>query len=171
MGDWRKVPSNKGLGKIVRCPFCSHEETQVKDSRPSDDGKTIRRRRECGGCGRRFTTFERFQVQQIVVLKRDGSRELFDREKLMKSILTALRKRPVEQTTVVRIVGDIEQSFAESGRQEATSQEIGDMVMERLKDLDFIGYIRYASVYKAFSTPDDFVEMLAESTRAAKEAS
>ncbi|MFZ2587503.1 MAG: ATP cone domain-containing protein, partial [Alphaproteobacteria bacterium] len=107
----------------MKCPFCSHDDTQVKDSRPSDDGKVIRRRRECDACGRRFTTFEKFQVQQVVVLKRDGRRELFDRDKLTKSLLTALRKRPVPATEIARLVNDMEQQLTENGRSEVTSRE------------------------------------------------
>ncbi len=144
----------------MRCPFCGHEDTQVKDSRPSDDGRVIRRRRECGECTRRFTTFERFQVQQLIVVKRNNQRELFDRNKLIKSILIALRKRPVEQTEVSQIVTDIEQTLAEHGKGEISSKEVGDAVLSALKDVDFIGYIRYASVYNDFSSPEDFSEFV-----------
>lgn len=144
----------------MKCPFCANEDTQVKDSRPSDDGRVIRRRRECPECGRRFTTFERFQVQQVVVVKQNGQRELFDREKLTKSILTALRKRPVQQTLVASLVSDIEQQLTENGKSEVTSKDVGDAVLTALKDIDFIGYVRYASVYHDFDTPEDFTKML-----------
>ena len=144
----------------MRCPFCGNDDTNVKDSRPSDDGKVIRRRRECPECVRRFTTFERFQVQQVVVMKRSGERELFDRDKLTKSILTALRKRPVPQTEVANIVTDIEQHLTEQGRSEVTSQEVGDAVLNALKDIDFVGYVRYASVYKDFSEVEDFSKFI-----------
>lgn len=144
----------------MKCPFCSHDDTQVKDSRPSDDGKTIRRRRECPACGRRFTTFERFQVQQVVVVKKDGRKELFDRDKLMKSLLTALRKRPVTQQQIGQMVGDIEQILTENGRSEVTSKEVGDAVLLALKGVDFIGYLRYASVYHDFSGPEDVVRIM-----------
>jgi transcriptional repressor NrdR len=140
----------------MKCPFCGHEDTQVKDSRPSDDGKIIRRRRECDACGRRFTTFERFTVQQVVVVKRDGRRELFDREKLTKSLLTALRKRPVPQTDIAQMANEIEQALTENGRSEVTSRDVGGAVLEALKKVDFVGYIRYASVYNEFANPDDF---------------
>ena len=140
----------------MKCPFCGHDDTQVKDSRPSDDGKTIRRRRECDACGRRFTTFERFTVQQVVVVKRDGRRELFDREKLTKSLLTALRKRPVPQTDIAQMANEIEQLLTENGRSEVTSREVGGAVLETLKKVDFVGYIRYASVYNEFANPGDF---------------
>lgn len=132
----------------------------MKDSRPSDDGRTIRRRRECPACGRRFTTFERFQVQQIVVVKRDGRKELFDREKLIKSILTALRKRPVTQQQIAQMSSDIEQQLTENGRNEVSSREVGDAVLLVLRDIDFIGYLRYASVYHEFSGPEDVVKIL-----------
>ncbi len=144
----------------MKCPFCGNNDTQVKDSRHSDDDKVIRRRRECGKCGRRFTTFERFQVQQIIVVKRDGTRELFDREKLVKSLSTALRKRPVEQTKIAEFVSEIEHLLTESGKNEVTSQEIGDAVLEVLKNVDFVGYIRYASVYNDFSSPSDFIKLI-----------
>jgi transcriptional repressor NrdR len=144
----------------MKCPFCGHDETQVKDSRPSDDGRVIRRRRECNECGRRFTTFERFQVQQVIVVKRNNQRELFDRDKLTKSILTALRKRPVNQNRVAQIVSDIEQQLVEQGKSEVTSYEVGAAVLEALKDVDFIGYMRYASVYNDFSSPEDFQKLI-----------
>lgn len=144
----------------MRCPFCGNDDTQVKDSRPSEDKRVIRRRRECINCHRRFTTFERFQVQQTVVMKRDGSRELFDRDKMLKSLMLALRKRPVNQSVVNRIVADVEQEFTESGRSEVTSTEIGSAVLEQLKEVDFVGYVRYASVYNEFSDPKDFQQLI-----------
>jgi len=145
----------------MKCPFCSHDDTQVKDSRPSDDGRTIRRRRECPACGRRFTTFERFQVQQVVVVKRDGRKELFDREKLMKSLLTALRKRPVTQQQIGQMASDIEQLLTENGRSEVSSREVGDAALAALRGVDFIGYLRYASVYHEFNGPEDVMKVLA----------
>ena len=144
----------------MRCPFCGNEDTQVKDSRPSDDGRVIRRRRECINCHRRFTTFERFQVQQTVVIKRDGSRELFDRDKLLKSVMVAMRKRPVSQSAVNGMVADIEQELTENGRTEVTSSDVGAIVLEKLKGLDFVGYVRYASVYDDFRTVGDFQKLL-----------
>lgn len=146
----------------MRCPFCTHDDTQVKDSRPSEDNKTIRRRRECPECERRFTTFERFQIQQIIVVKKNGQRELFEREKLMKSLLTALRKRPVSQQEVITLVANVEQKLAETGKTEITSQEVGDAILSTLKGIDFIGYIRYASVYNDFSNPEDFSKLIAD---------
>lgn len=144
----------------MRCPFCSHEETMVKDSRPSDDGRSIRRRRECPECGRRFTTFEKFTVQQVMVVKRDGTRELFEREKLTKSLLTALRKRPIGQPEVVKLANDIEQQLTDNGRSEVTSREVGQAVLDALKKVDFVGFIRYASVYDDFKSAKDFDKVL-----------
>jgi len=144
----------------MKCPFCANTDTQVKDSRPSDDNKVIRRRRECNACHRRFTTFERFQVQQTVVLKRDGSRELFDRDKLLKSMMIALRKRPVSPNAVAALVADIEQELTENGQTEIHSSEIGTAALEKLKSVDFVGYVRYASVYDGFENPNDFQKLL-----------
>ena len=146
----------------MKCPFCAHDDTQVKDSRPSDDGKTIRRRRECPNCGRRFTTFERFQVQQVMVLKRDGRKELFDRDKLIASLLTALRKRPVTQQQIGQLATEIEQRLSDAGRSEVPTREVGDAVLAGLKGLDFIGYLRYASVYHDFAGPEDVVKLLGD---------
>jgi transcriptional repressor NrdR len=145
----------------MKCPFCSHDDTIVKDSRPADDGRTIRRRRECPECGRRFTTFERFLVQQIIVVKRSGARELFDRDKLTKSIHTALRKRPVEENRIAQMVSDLEQQLTESGKSEVASHDIGEAVLAALKNLDEIAYVRYASVYHDFKKPEDFAALLA----------
>lgn len=147
----------------MKCPFCAHDDTQVKDSRPSDDGKTIRRRRECPNCGRRFTTFERFQVQQVMVVKRDGRKELFDRDKVISSLLTALRKRPVTQQQIGQLASEIEQKFTESGRNEVPTREVGDAVLAGLRGLDFIAYLRYASVYHDFAGPEDVVKLMEES--------
>jgi transcriptional repressor NrdR len=144
----------------MRCPFCHHDDTNVKDSRPSEDGKTIRRRRECPGCGRRFTTFERFQVQQVVIIKKAGMRELFDRDKLAKSLNVALRKRPVTQMQISQLVNEIEQTLTDSGRSEVTSREVGQAVLAALKNVDFVGYVRYASVYDDFQKPEDFAALL-----------
>ena len=146
----------------MRCPFCASDDTQVKDSRPSDDGRTIRRRRECPACGRRFTTFERFQVQQVVVVKRDGRKELFDRDKLIKSLLTALRKRPVTQQQIAQMASDIEQILTENGRSEVTSRDVGDAALVALRSVDFIGYLRYASVYHEFTGPADVTKLLGQ---------
>jgi transcriptional repressor NrdR len=144
----------------MRCPFCGHDDTQVKDSRPSDDGKVIRRRRECSNCERRFTTFERFEVQQTVVVKRDGSREMFSSEKLTRSVMLALRKRPVNSVRIEQIVADVEQFIQEQGITEISSQQIGEMVLKQLKEIDFVAYVRYASVYNNFGSIEDFEKIL-----------
>lgn len=144
----------------MKCPFCSNNDTQVKDSRPSEDGRVIRRRRACPKCDRRFTTFERFQIQQIFVVKSDGRRELFEPEKLTRCLLIALGKRPVTKSTVSNVVSDIEQKLSEEGKSEIYSKDIGDMVLEKLKNIDFVGYIRYASVYNNFDNLDDFYKLV-----------
>lgn len=144
----------------MKCPFCGHNDTQVKDSRPSDDGRVIRRRRACPSCDRRFTTFERFQVQQVFVLKSDGRRELFESGKLVRCLLIALGKRPVSKSSVNAIVARIEQRLTENGKTEIISKEIGDMVLEELKSVDFVGYIRYASVYNEFENLEDFYKLV-----------
>lgn len=144
----------------MKCPFCSNHDTQVKDSRPSEDGRVIRRRRSCPKCDRRFTTFERFQIQQVFVIKNDGRRELFEPEKLTRCLLIALGKRPVTKQTVSNIIAEIEQNLSEEGKTEINSQEIGDMVLEKLKNVDFVGYIRYASVYNEFDNLDDFYKLV-----------
>lgn len=144
----------------MKCPFCQHDDSQVKDSRPSEDGKVIRRRRECSACGKRFTTFERFQVQQLYVSKSHGHKELFESEKLTRSLMTALRKRPVSRDTVQQLVLEIEQQLYEIGVGEVSSREIGAIVLEKLKLVDFVGYIRYASVYNAFEDLEDFQKLM-----------
>lgn len=144
----------------MKCPFCSFDDTIVKDSRPADDGRTIRRRRECPECNRRFTTFERFHVQQIIVVKRSGVRELFDRDKLLRSVSVAVRKRPVLQTQIEKLVSDIEQQLNEGGKSEIGSRELGETVLMALKGLDSVAYVRYASVYHDFQHPEDFAAVL-----------
>ncbi len=144
----------------MRCPFCGHEDTQVRDSRQSDDGRSIRRRRVCSKCDKRFTTFERYQTQQAVVVKRDGHRELFDREKLARSLSMALRKRPVPVEDLGSIAIEIENALLSNGATEIRSQQLGHEVLKRLKKLDFVGYVRYASVYNEFGGPDDFQELV-----------
>tara|TARA_R110000868_G_scaffold190862_1_gene434760 strand:+ start:61187 stop:61600 length:414 start_codon:yes stop_codon:yes gene_type:complete len=132
----------------------------VKDSRPSEDGRVIRRRRACPKCDRRFTTFERFQIQQVFVVKNDGRRELFEPEKLTRCLLIALGKRPVTKATVSNVISEIEQNLSEEGKTEIQSKEIGDMVLEKLKNIDFVGYIRYASVYNEFDDLEDFYKLV-----------
>ncbi|MBP0492283.1 transcriptional regulator NrdR [Pararoseomonas indoligenes] len=140
----------------MRCPFCQSEDTQVKDSRPAEDGSAIRRRRSCNACGARFTTFERVQLRDLVVLKTDGRRVPFDREKLARSIRVALRKRPVDTEKVERIVSSIQRRLESEGTEEITSKAIGQRVMEVLRELDPVAYVRFASVYQNFRDAEDF---------------
>ncbi|MBC6980825.1 MULTISPECIES: transcriptional regulator NrdR [unclassified Caulobacter] len=146
----------------MRCPFCGHAETQVKDSRPSDDGAAIRRRRSCPSCGGRFTTFERVQLRELMVLKRSGRRTPFDREKLERSLAIALRKRPVEPDRVERMISGIVRQLESLGETEVKSDVIGELVMKALKGVDEVAYVRYASVYRDFRETQDFASFLAE---------
>jgi transcriptional repressor NrdR len=142
----------------MRCPFCSHENSQVKDSRPAEDGGAIRRRRQCEDCGARFTTFERVQLRELVVVKSGQRREPFDRGKLERSIAIACRKRPVAPERIDRLVSSIQRQVETLGETEIPSDRIGQMVMEGLKALDPVAYIRFASVYKDFREARDFEE-------------
>ena len=144
----------------MRCPFCGSEDTQVKDSRPADDGAAIRRRRSCPSCGARFTTFERVTLRELTVVKSDNRRVPFDREKLARSIRVALRKRPVDEDRVDRIVNGIQRRLEAEGESEITSRAIGEMVMETLKELDPVAYVRFASVYRNFREAKDFQAFL-----------
>jgi transcriptional repressor NrdR len=140
----------------MRCPFCNHEDTQVKDSRPSEDGASIRRRRFCPACNSRFTTFERVQLRELIVVKSNGERRPFDRDKISRSMAIALRKRPVEQETVEMAINRIVQKLESEGESEIPTRRIGALVMEELHKLDAVAYIRYASVYRDFSEAKDF---------------
>jgi transcriptional repressor NrdR len=140
----------------MKCPFCSNPDTQVKDSRPSEDGLTIRRRRFCPSCNSRFTTFERVQLRELTVLKKNGERRTFDRDKLTRAISVAIRKRPVSPDDVDKLVSSIVQRLESAGESEIQSSHIGGMVMEGLKDLDEVSYIRFASVYRNFREGKDF---------------
>ncbi len=144
----------------MRCPFCGNEDTQVKDSRPTEDNAAIRRRRICGHCGARFTTFERVQLRELTVIKSSNEREPFDREKLLRSLKIALRKRPVEPERVERVVNSIVRQLESSGETEIPSKQVGEMAMQALGTLDQIAYIRYASVYRNFREASDFNEFL-----------
>ncbi len=146
----------------MRCPYCGSVESQVKDSRPGEDGSVIRRRRVCPDCGGRFTTFERVQLRELTVLKRSGRRITFDRDKLMRSVEIALRKRPVDQERMERMVNGIVRQLESMGDGEVTSQTIGELVMEGLKGLDDVAYVRFASVYRNFREAKDFGELLDE---------
>lgn len=140
----------------MRCPFCGFEETQVKDSRPSEDNSAIRRRRFCTACGSRFTTFERVQLRELTVIKKDKSKTPFDREKLQRSITIAVRKRPISPEQVELIVNSIQRQLELSGESEILSNQIGEMVMEALSGLDPVAYVRFASVYRDFREAKDF---------------
>ena len=146
----------------MRCPFCGHLESQVKDSRPSEDGAAIRRRRLCPECGGRFTTFERVQLRELTVAKRSGRRTPFDREKLARSILIALRKRPVEPERVEQLVNGIVRQLESTGESEVSSDTIGELVMNGLKALDSIAYVRFASVYRNFRETHEFEKLIGE---------
>jgi transcriptional repressor NrdR len=146
----------------MRCPYCGGENTQVKDSRPSEDHTAIRRRRVCPDCGGRFTTFERIQLRELTVLKKNGRRVPFDRDKLMRSVQVALRKRAVEPERVERMVNGVVRQLESSGESDVTSEEIGRLVMEGLKGLDDVAYVRFASVYRNFREPKDFETVIGE---------
>lgn len=146
----------------MRCPYCSHAESQVKDSRPTEDGSSIRRRRVCSGCGGRFTTFERVQLRELTVVKKSGKRFAFDREKLERSILTALRKRQVDPQRVERMVSGIVRQLEQMGEDDIPTSQIGRLVLEGLKQVDEVAYVRFASVYKDFREAKDFEAFLRE---------
>ena len=142
----------------MRCPFCGHEDSQVKDSRPTDDGAAIRRRRQCEDCAARFTTFERIQLRDLYVLKSENKREPFDREKLLRSVSIAARKRPIEAARLDKLVSSIQRQLETQGENEIPAKRIGELVMEGLKGMDSVAYIRFASVYKDFREARDFEE-------------
>ena len=142
----------------MRCPFCAHEDSQVKDSRPSEDGAAIRRRRQCEGCGARFTTFERVQLRDLTVVKKDGKREPFDRSKLERAIGHSIRKRDIDPAKIDRLISGVQRQMETLG-DEVTSVRIGEAVMAGLKALDHVAYIRFASIYKDFSDPAEFAEI------------
>ncbi len=146
----------------MRCPFCSNPETQVKDSRPSEDGTAIRRRRNCPECGGRFTTFERVQLRDLMIVKRNGRRTPFDRSKLERSITLAMRKRPIDQERVDRMVSGIVRQLESMGETDIASHDVGELVMKALKSLDEVAYVRYASVYRDFRETSDFAKFLGE---------
>ncbi|HUF44538.1 MAG TPA: transcriptional regulator NrdR [Aestuariivirgaceae bacterium] len=148
----------------MRCPYCGNTDTQVKDSRPSEDGAAIRRRRNCPDCGGRFTTFERVQLRELQVVKRSGRRVPFDRDKLMRSVQIALRKRPVEPERIERMVSGLVRRLESMGESEIKAELVGKLVMEGLRGLDDVAYVRFASVYKNFREAKDFEELLGELT-------
>jgi len=149
----------------MRCPFCGHDDSQVKDSRPSEDNSAIRRRRHCPECGGRFTTFERVQLRELIVVKKNGRREAFDRDKLERSITHALRKRPVERERVDRMITGIVRRLESMGENEIAANVIGELVMLALASLDKVAYVRFASVYRNFREARDFEAVLGELSR------
>lgn len=144
----------------MKCPYCMHIDSKVVDSRPTEDGEKIRRRRECLNCGRRFTTYEVVETTPLVVVKKDKSRQMFDRNKLLAGLLRACEKRPVSVDTLDRLVDSIEQGYANQLVKEVTSRELGEYVLKQLKGLDKVAYIRFASVYRDFSDVETFMEEL-----------
>lgn len=144
----------------MRCPFCGNEETQVKDSRPAEEGAAIRRRRFCTQCSNRFTTFERTQLRDLTIVKTDGRRVLFDRDKLSRSIRIAMRKRPFDEDRIERIVNDIQRRLESETEAEIPSRRVGEIVMEKLREVDQVAYVRFASVYQNFSEARDFQSFL-----------
>jgi len=144
----------------MRCPFCGNEDTQVKDSRPTEDNSAIRRRRQCPNCGARFTTFERVQLRELTVVKSTGKREPFDRDKLMRSMALALQKRPVDPDRLDRVVNGMVRRLESSGESEIPTKLIGELVMDALANLDQVAYVRFASVYRNFREARDFEEFV-----------
>ena len=140
----------------MRCPFCHHEDSQVRDSRPTEDGSSIRRRRQCPGCGARFTTFERVQLRDLTVVKKSGKKESFDREKLARSVIIACRKREIETDRIERLVSSVQRQLEALGENEVEAGQIGALVMEGLEKLDPVAYVRFASVYRDFREAQDF---------------
>lgn len=153
----------------MRCPFCTHEDSQVKDSRPTDDGNAIRRRRQCEACGARFTTFERIQLRDIWVVKSEGRKQAFDRDKLARSIEIACRKRPIDPSRIEKLISGIQRQLETGGESEVPARAIGEMVMEGLKRLDSVAYIRFASVYKDFTDAKDFEDFAGSVTEVGRE--
>ena len=153
----------------MRCPFCAHDDTQVKDSRPTEANASIRRRRQCSSCGARFTTFERVQLREVVVVKSGDRREPFDRSKLEKSLALASRKRGIDQERLDQLISGIQRQVETSGEAEVPSSHIGELVMEGLRQIDSVAYIRFASVYRDFSEARDFEEFAHTVQQAAKE--
>jgi len=152
----------------LRCPFCAHEDSQVKDSRPTEDNGAIRRRRQCEACGARFTTFERIQLRELTVVKSEGRRQSFDREKLERSVTIACRKRPIDPAKIERLVSGIQRQLETSGESEVSASTIGELVMEGLKALDGVAYIRFASIYRDFTEPRDFEDFAGSIAEAAR---
>ena len=152
----------------MRCPFCAHDDSQVKDSRPSEDNTSIRRRRQCEGCGARFTTFERVQLREVMVIKSDDRREPFDRAKIEQSVTLACRKRRIDQERLDQLITGIQRQIETLGENEVPSKQIGEMVMDGLRQVDSVAYIRFASVYRDFTEARDFEEFASTVREVAK---
>lgn len=148
------------MSKSIKCPFCAYDESKVIDSRPTDEGEKIRRRRECIQCSKRFTTYEMIETIPVVVIKRDKSRESFNREKLLNGMLRACEKRPVSIETLETAINDIESIIQNSLDREVSSEKIGELVMDKLKDIDEVAYVRFASVYRSFKDVNSFMSEL-----------
>ena len=154
------MPLTEREGTSMRCPYCSYSESKVIDSRPAEEGTTIRRRRECLSCGKRFTTYEIMERLPLLVVKRDGSRQSFDRTKIIGGLVKACEKRPVSAEDIERVADEIEQELQSSLEREVSSVQIGEMIMDRLKNLDQVAYVRFASVYRQFKDTNAFLEEL-----------
>src|ERR1700689_2796677 len=165
----RDSPSTKGGERPMRCPFCGFDDTQVKDSRPTEDNGAIRRRRFCTNCGQRFTTIERVQLRELTVVKNDGRRVPFDRDKLARSIRVSMRKRPIQEERIERIVNSVVRQLEASGDSDIPSKQIGELVMDTLKELDKVAYVRFASVYRNFREAKDFEDFVGGLSSVAEE--
>ncbi len=146
----------------MKCPFCSNEETKVVDSRPADTDRSVRRRRECPFCGARFTTYERYEMQPIMVVKRDGRREIYNRDKILRGLIKACEKRNVTMEELSDTVADVDMQLQKTGKSEISSEEIGKMTMDLLKKIDHVAYVRFASVYRDFRDIDQFKDIIDE---------
>lgn len=155
----RKMPMKKG-DAIMKCPFCSHENTRVIDSRPAEDNNSIRRRRECDECGKRFTTYEKVETIPLIVIKKDNNRETYDRSKIEAGVLRACHKRPVGVQQITTLVDEVENEIMNREEKEIPSQVIGELLMNKLKDLDPVAYVRFASVYREFKDVNTFMDEL-----------
>ena len=144
----------------MKCPFCNHAEDKVIDSRPAEDGAAIRRRRECISCSGRFTTYEKIEISPVLVIKKDGTRQVFDRDKIIRGVVKSCEKRPVSHQQILDLVSYVESRVQASGNREVSSVEIGELVMKKIKDLDEIAYVRFASVYRQFKDVNSFLDEL-----------
>ncbi len=149
-----------GRGKYMRCPFCDYHDSKVVDSRPTEEGSSIRRRRECNSCNKRFTTYEKVEQVPLIIIKKNGTRESYDRGKILNGVIKACEKRPVSLATIEFMVDDIEKELHNSMDKEVSSQQVGELIMDKLKDVDEVAYVRFASVYRQFADINSFKEEL-----------